>query len=144
MALLYIKRNGGIKMFKETSNNWYNLVGRLLLTALFLPAGIQKISGFAGTQGYMEAMGVPGSLLPLVILLEVGGGLALLLGFKTRWIALAFAGFCITSAFIFHLQPEDQMQMILFMKNIALAGSFLILASSGAGRFSLDNRQNQS
>lgn len=127
-------------MFNETTNNLFNLFGRLLLAALFLPAGLQKLSGYAGTQGYMEAMGVPGVMLPLVILLEVGGGLALIAGFKVRWVALALAGFCAVSASIFHYQPQDQMQMILFMKNIALAGSFLILASVGAGKFSLDNK----
>jgi putative oxidoreductase len=128
-------------MFNETTNNLFNLLGRLLLAALFLPAGLQKLSGYAGTQGYMEAMGVPGIMLPLVILLEVGGGLALIAGFKVRWVALALAGFCAVSAFIFHYQPQDQMQMILFMKNIALAGGFLILASVGAGKFSLDNNR---
>jgi len=105
-------------MFNETTNNLFNLFGRLLLAALFLPAGLQKLSGYAGTQGYMEAMGVPGVMLPLVILLEVGGGLALIAGFKVRWIALTLAGFCAVSASIFHYQPQDQMQMILFMKNI--------------------------
>jgi len=128
-------------MFNETTNNLFNLVGRLLLAALFLPAGLQKISGYAGTQGYMEAMGVPGGLLPLVILLEIGGGIALIVGFKVRWVALALAGFCGISAFMFHYQPAEQMQMILFMKNIALAGSFLVLAGAGAGRFSLDGKQ---
>jgi putative oxidoreductase len=128
-------------MFNETTNNLFNLVGRLLLAALFLPAGLQKISGYAGTQGYMEAMGVPGGLLPLVILLEIGGGIALIVGFKVRWVALALAGFCAVSAFLFHYQPAEQMQMILFMKNMALAGSFLVLASTGAGRFSLEGKQ---
>jgi putative oxidoreductase len=127
-------------MFNETTNNLFNLLGRILLAALFLPAGLQKLSGYAGTQGYMEAMGVPGALLPLVILLEIGGGLALIAGFKVRWTSVVFAGFCAVSAFIFHYQPQDQMQMILFMKNIALAGSFLILASVGAEKFSLDNK----
>ncbi len=127
-------------MFNQTTNNLFNLIGRLLLASLFLPAGLQKISGYTGTQGYMEAMGIPGGLLPLVILLEIGGGIALIIGFKVRWTALVLAGFCAVSAFIFHYQPDDQMQMILFMKNIALAGSFLILASTGAGKFSLDNK----
>jgi putative oxidoreductase len=127
-------------MFNQATNNLFNLIGRLLLASLFLPAGLQKISGYAGTQGYMEAMGIPGGLLPLVILLEIGGGIALIIGFKVRWAALALAGFCAVSAFIFHYQPDDQIQMIMFMKNIALAGSFLILASTGAGKFSLDNK----
>lgn len=129
-------------MFNETTNNVFNLVGRLLLAALFLPAGFQKISGYEGTQGYMEAMGVPGGLLPLVILLEIGGGIALIIGFKVRWMALVLAGFCAVSAFIFHYQPDQQVQMILFMKNIALAGSFLVLASTGAGTFSLDGKRS--
>lgn len=129
-------------MFNETTDNVFNLVGRLLLAALFLPAGFQKISGYEGTQGYMEAMGVPGGLLPLVILLEIGGGIALIIGFKVRWMALVLAGFCAVSAFIFHYQPDQQVQMILFMKNIALAGSFLVLASTGAGTFSLDGKRS--
>ena len=127
-------------MFNRMTENLFNLVGRLLLASLFLPAGISKIGGYAGTQGYMEAMGVPGALLPLVILLEIGGGLALIVGYKVRLTALALAGFCAISAFIFHYQPEDQMQMIIFMKNIALTGSFLVLAAAGAGKISLDNR----
>ncbi len=125
-------------MFNQTIENLFKLIGRLLLASIFLPAGIQKISGYAGTQGYMEAMGVPGALLPLVILLEIGGGLALIIGFKVRWAALALGGFCAVSAFIFHYQPEEQMQMIMFMKNIGLAGGFLILAATGAGKFALD------
>jgi putative oxidoreductase len=136
----YYPNNEENTMFNETTNNLFNLLGRILLAALFLPAGLQKLSGYAGTQGYMEAMGVPGALLPLVILLEIGGGLALIAGFKVRGTSLVLAGFCAVSAFIFHYQPQDQMQMILFMKNIALAGSFLILASVGAGKFSLDNK----
>jgi len=129
-------------MMRHTLDNVLNLIGRLLLAALFLPAGIDKISGYAGTQGYMEAMGVPGALLPLVILLEIGGGLALIIGFKVRWAALALAGFCAASAFIFHYQPDQQMQMIMFMKNISLAGGFLVLSSVGAGKFSLDGASN--
>lgn len=127
-------------MFDQTSENLLNLIGRLLLASLFLPAGISKISGYAGTQGYMEAMGVPGALLPLVILLEIGGGLALIIGYKVRLTSLALAGFCAASAFIFHFQPEDEMQMIMFMKNIALTGGFLVVAAAGAGKFSLDSR----
>jgi len=127
-------------MFNQTTEALLNLIGRLLLASLFLPAGISKISGYAGTQGYMEAMGVPGALLPLVILLEIAGGLALIIGFKVRLSSLALAGFCAISAFMFHYQPEEQMHMIMFTKNMALAGSFLILAATGAGKFSLDNR----
>lgn len=116
-------------------------IGRVLMAVMFIQAGISKIFGYAGAQGYMEAAGVPGALLPLVILLEAGGGLALLLGFFTRWLALAFAGFCVLAALLFHLHPDDQMQMISFMKNITIAGGFLVLAGAGPGALALDNRR---
>ena len=122
-------------------NNAIVLLARLLLAQIFLLAGLSKISGYAATQGYMNSMGVPGALLPLVILLEVGGGLALLLGFMTRWVALALAGFCVAAALIFHLKPDDQMQMIMLMKNLAMAGGFLLLYVHGAGAYSLDGRR---
>lgn len=115
-------------------------IGRVLMSVIFIQAGINKMFGYAGAQGYMEAAGVPGALLPLVILLEAGGGLALLLGFFTRWLALAFAGFCVLAALLFHLHPDDQMQMISFMKNITIAGGFLVLAGAGPGALALDNR----
>ncbi|ABO91971.1 MULTISPECIES: DoxX family protein [Aeromonas] len=116
------------------------LVGRVLLALMFVMAGWSKIGGYAGTQGYMEAMGVPGFMLPLVILLELGGGLAVVLGLFTRSIAVLLAGFTLMAAFIFHYQPADQMQMLMFMKNVSVAGGFLALAAAGAGAFSLDAR----
>ncbi|UTW07428.1 DoxX family protein [Pseudomonas benzenivorans] len=119
-------------------NNAIVLLARLLLAHIFLLAGINKISGFAGTQGYMESMGVPGVLLPLVILLEVGGGLALILGLLTRWAALALAAFSVAAAVIFHSNFSEQMQMILFMKNFSMAGGLLMLYVHGAGAISID------
>ena len=116
-------------------------VARLFLGHIFLLAGINKISQYAGTQGYMESMGVPGMLLPLVILLELGGGIAVLLGWQTRISAFLLAGFCIISALIFHADFGDQMQTILFMKNLAMAGGFLFLVAGGAGAWSLDARR---
>ena len=116
-----------------------SLAARILLAHIFVLAGLNKIgAGYAGTQGYMEAMGVPGMLLPLVILLEVGGGLALIVGWKTRWVALALAGFTVLAALIFHNNLGEQMQMIMFMKNLAITGGLLLLAEHGAGAFSLD------
>jgi putative oxidoreductase len=117
-----------------------NLAGRILLAQIFLLAGLNKITGYSGTQGYMEAMGVPGMLLPLVILLEIGGAVALIVGWQTRWAAYALALFSIVSALIFHNNLSDQIQMILFMKNLAMAGGLLVLAANGAGAFSLDQR----
>lgn len=116
------------------------LLSRFLLALMFVVAGWGKIGGYAGTQGYMEAMGVPGFLLPLVILLELGGGLAIMVGFFTRTLSVFLAGFTLVAAFIFHYQPADQMQMLMFMKNISIVGGFLALAAAGAGAFSLDNK----
>jgi len=119
-------------------------IARVFLGHIFLLAGLSKISAYQGTQGYMDAMGVPGVLLPLVILLEVAGGLAIISGWKTRWTAIALAAFSVVSAAIFHNNFGDQMQMIMFMKNIAIAGGFLLLAVHGAGAYSFDNRRNTS
>ncbi|MDX7877498.1 DoxX family protein [Aeromonas veronii] len=116
------------------------LAGRVLLAMMFVMAGWSKIGGYAGTQGYMEAMGVPGFMLPLVILLELGGGLAVVLGLFTRSLSVLLAGFTLMAAFIFHYQPAEQMQMLMFMKNVSVAGGFLALAAAGAGAFSVDAR----
>jgi putative oxidoreductase len=121
-------------------NPLFDFGGRVFLAILFLLAGFNKIGGYAGTQGYMESVGVPGFVLPLVILLEIGGGLALVVGWQTRIVAFLLAGFCLVSGVIFHLQPEDQIQMILFMKNIAIAGGLMVLVSAGPGAWSLDQR----
>ncbi|MFQ1788570.1 DoxX family protein [Aeromonas veronii] len=116
------------------------LAGRVLLALMFVMAGWSKIGGYAGTQGYMEAMGVPGFMLPLVILLELGGGLAVVLGLFTRSLSVLLAGFTLMAAVIFHYQPAEQMQMLMFMKNVSVAGGFLALAAAGAGAFSVDAR----
>jgi len=118
-----------------------DLLGRVGLAAIFLLAGINKIQAYEGTAGYMAAFGVPGELLPVVILFEIVGALLLIAGFCTRLTALAFAGFSVVSALLFHNALADQMQFILFFKNIAMAGGFLILAANGPGAWSLDRRR---
>ena len=118
-----------------------DLAGRLLLAAMFLLAGITKISGYAGTAGYMASAGVPTALLPAVIALEIGGAIAIIIGFQTRLVALALAGFTLAAAALFHSNFADQMQMLLFLKNVSVAGGFLILAANGAGAWSLDARR---
>ncbi|GLX77998.1 membrane protein [Thalassotalea insulae] len=123
----------------RTIENYGNLIGRILISIIFLMAGISKISGYDGTVGYMEAMGIPGQLLPLVILTEIAGALAIIVGFKTRIVAFLLAGFTVLSALIFHADFTDQMQSILFMKNIAIAGGFMFLVANGAGYVSIDN-----
>ena len=115
-------------------------LGRFLLGAIFLMAGLSKIGAYTATQGMMEGAGVPGILLPLVILTEVGGGLAVILGWQTRIAAFALAGFCALSGILFHFDPANQMQMGMFMKNFGMAGGFLLLVAFGAGNYSLDNR----
>lgn len=119
------------------------LFARILLGHIFLLAGISKISAYAGTQGYMESMGVPGGLLPLVIALEVLGAVAVIIGWQTRWAAYALASFSIGAALIFHNNLSDQMQMILFMKNFAISGGLLLLAAYGAGAYSIDNYRSR-
>jgi putative oxidoreductase len=78
------------------------LIGRVLLSIIFIQAGWSKIFGYAATVEHMQAAGVPGALLPLVILTELGGGLCILLGLVTRWAAIALAGFCVLAAYLFH------------------------------------------
>ena len=111
---------------------------RLLLAALFIHEGWQKIGAYADIAGYMQAHGVPGQLLPLVILTELGGGLLVAVGLATRASAFALAGFCVLAALIFHAASGDGEQLIQLEKNIAIAGGFLALTAFGAGRWSLD------
>ncbi|PHS79771.1 MAG: hypothetical protein COB59_00345 [Rhodospirillaceae bacterium] len=118
-------------------------IGRIMIALIFVISGVGKITGYAGTQGYMEAMGVPGMLLPLVILVEVVGGLAIIVGWKTRYAAFLLAGFSLLSALIFHTNFGDQIQMIMFLKNLAIAGGFLFLVAHGAGTYALDNRDTK-
>ena len=125
-------------------NNFATLLGRVGLSLLFIISGFGKVAAYAGTQQYMESQGVPGALLPLVILTELGGGLAILGGFFTRWVAIALAGFSVISALIFHHNFGDQMQAINFWKNIAMAGGFLVLFANGAGKFSIDALRSRS
>ena len=114
------------------------VAARVLATAIFIGAGFGKLgAGYAATQGYMASAGVPGELLPLVIALEIGGGIALLFGFQARLASFALAVFCIASALLFHASA-DQMQQIMFMKNLAIAGGLLAFTVFGAGRMSLD------
>ena len=123
-------------------NTFQNLaapVGRILISLIFISSGIGKITGYAGTQAYMESVGVPGMLLPLVIAVELLGGLAIILGWHTRLAAFLLAGFCLLSGFIFHGNFGDQAQYIQFMKNLALTGAFLMIVSHGAGPWSIDN-----
>ncbi len=121
---------------------YMNLGGRIMMAIIFIMAGFNKIGGYEGTQAYMESMGVPGGLLPLVILLEAGGGIALILGIYTRWVALALAAFTLITGAVFHSAFGDQMQTIMFMKNLAMAGGLLVIAAWDAKEsLSIDSRR---
>lgn len=116
------------------------LAGRILLSLIFLMSGIGKIAGYEATAGYMSAMGVPGALLPVTIVLEIAGAVAIMAGWKTRIAAFLLAGFTLVAAVIFHSNFGDQIQMIMFLKNVAIVGAFVMLMAKGAGRYSLDAR----
>lgn len=129
---------------RETDMNRYTeLAGRILMALIFISAGANKIIGYAGTQGYMDSMGVPGALLPLVIALELGGGVALIVGYQTRLVAILLAGFCVVSGALFHNNFANQVDMIMFMKNLAMAGGFLVLFANGPGGLSLDQKRGK-
>jgi len=118
-----------------------HLAGRILLALIFVLAGIGKIKDPAGTIGYMQSAGLPGILLWPTIALELLGGLAIIVGFQTKLVAYALAIFTIVAAALFHSNFADQMQMMMFMKDISIAGGLLILAVSGATFLSIDGRK---
>ena len=121
-----------------TARDAAELGGRILLSSLFVLSGLSKIGGYAATAGYMAALGVPAALLPLVIALELGGGLAIAFGWKTRIVAFLLGGFTALAALVFHNNLADQIQMIMFLKNASISGAFLMLLANGPGALSLD------
>ncbi|MEJ2399448.1 MAG: DoxX family protein [Gammaproteobacteria bacterium] len=127
----------------HTLINAADLAGRLLLAIIFLIAGVGKITAYAGTAAYMASMGVPGALLPLVIVTELVGGIAIVLGYHTRVVAFLLAGFTLLAGAIFHHDFANQIQMLMFLKDLAIAGGFLLLIVNGAGAWSLDQRKRQ-
>jgi putative oxidoreductase len=127
---------------ENTMEKVWNIAARLLMAQIFILSGWSKIAGYSGTQQYFASLGLPGALVPLVILVELGGGLALLFGFKARWAAAILALFTIGSAFIAHTNFADQMQMINFMKNLAIAGGLLMFVRYGAESPSIDSMRD--
>jgi putative oxidoreductase len=111
------------------------LVARAMLSYIFIVDGFGAIAHYGDVAGYMTANGVDARLLPLVIVAEVGFGLMLLFGFRTRWAAIALCGFCLLTVLLFHMGPD---QTIMFQKNIAMAGGLLALAILGPGAWSFD------
>ncbi|MGP6086199.1 DoxX family protein [Antarctobacter jejuensis] len=125
-------------MSSTLSSNFGLLIARLLLGALFVMAGIGKLGDVQGFAGYMASGGIPAGLAWPVILFEIVGGIALIVGFQTRIAALALGIFSLVSGVMYHYVPSDQMQMTMFLKNLALTGGYLALAIAGAGAWSLD------
>lgn len=119
------------------------LISRILLSVIFIQAGWGKLHNFSATQGFMESMAIPGILLPAVILLELGGGLAILLGFSTRIVSVGLALFSIASGTVFHFDPEVSGQMTHFYKNMAMAGGFFSLSLHAPTRWSFDHYLRQ-
>lgn len=124
----------------DNLQNSINLTGRVLMGAFWLFFGVTKLGAIGGMQAYMSAFGVPTFLVYPVIALEIIGGLLLLVGYQTRYVAIALAGFSVAAGVIFHSNVADQTQLILFGKNIAIAAGLLLIAANGAGAYSLDER----
>lgn len=123
-----------------TSSPLVLLTARVLLGAVFVVAGLGKLGDVQGFAGYMASGGVPAVLAWPVILLEIVGGLLVIVGWQTRLAALALAAFSRASGLLYHLVPADQMQMTMFFKNLAMAGGYLLLFVQGAGALSIDAR----
>lgn len=119
------------------------LAARVLLALLFIFAGLGKLGDVPGFAGYMASGGVPGFLAWPVVLFEILGGLAILAGLQTRVAALALGAFSVLTGVLYHFDPADAMQMTMLMKNLGLAGGFLVLAVTGAGAWSVDARQGR-
>lgn len=113
------------------------LLARAMMAYIFVVEGFGKITAYIGVAESMREHGVSPMFLPFVILTELGGGLLVLAGFKTRWAAIALAGFCLLTGLIFHLASGETVE---FQKNLAMAGGFLLLAAFGPGAWSIDQR----
>ena len=114
--------------------------GRVLLASIFVLSGLSKLGAPEATQAYMQAMGVPGALLWPTIAFELGLGLLIIIGYQTRLAAVLLAGFSLAAGILFHRNFSDQIQMIMFLKNVSMAGGLLVLAAAGPGPVSFDKR----
>ena len=114
------------------------LVGRILIGLLFLIAGLGKTGDVAGFSGYLASGGLPAFLAWPAVIFEIAVGLLLIIGYQTRIVALATAAFCVVAGALYHFVPADQMQMAMFLKNLAIAGGLLMFAIHGPGRFAID------
>ena len=122
--------------------NILDLCARILISALFFTNGVFKIMNYDGTVNWMEGYGVPGILIIPAIILEIFGPVLIILGYKIKITAAILSVFCLVTAFIFHNDFSNQMQLTSFLKNIALSGGFLLLVINGSKKFSLDKKLN--
>ena len=122
----------------DSLKTWAPTAARLLLSLLFIVGGLGKLADVQGFAGYVAMGGLPGFLAWPAILFEIAVGVSMLIGFQVRLMGLLAAGFCVVTAFLYHMNPADQVQMIMFLKNLGLAGGFLMIAANGAGRLALD------
>jgi putative oxidoreductase len=118
------------------------LIGRIFISLIFLIAGFGKIFNYEETIGYMESFDVPGYLLVPAIIIEILFPLLLIIGYKTKLASIILSLFAILLAIIFHTDFSNQMQLMSFLKNFAIAGGFLIIFVRGAGKYSIDQRFN--
>ena len=122
--------------------NILELIGRIFISAIFLFSGFNKIGDYEGSVGWMESFGLPGFLLIPAIILEITAPILIIIGYQTKVAAASLSIFCIATSVIFHNNFGDQIQLIGFMKNIALAGGFLFLVVNGANGYSLDKSES--
>lgn len=122
--------------------DWVGLLGRLLMSAIFIHGGFTKAMAPTATMAFFAKDGVvvPGAAYALALLVEIGGGILFLIGWRSRLTALALAAWCVATAMVAHYHPESRDQMIHFMKNLCMAGGFLQVVALGAGRLSVDRR----
>ena len=139
-----MRRVWGIKRTyrRKLNMNVIEILGRIFLSAIFLINGVGKIFSYEGTIQYMENFNVPGNLIIPAIIIEILFPILLIIGYQTRFSALILSLFTLALAVIFHTDFSDQMQLISFLKNIAIAGGFLIIFVRGAGKYGIDHKLN--
>ncbi len=127
----------------EKLNPYIGLAGRVLIALMYVGAGTNFIGHYGATAAFMESKGVPGYLLVPTVVLVFGGGLAIILGWKTRFFAFLLAGFTLIAGLIFHNEFSNPNEFNHFMKNLSIVGGYLYLLKYGAGELSLDNRKSR-
>jgi len=124
----------------DALNKYIPLVSRILLGLIFVLAGFGKLMDPAGNAAYVMSGGLPGFMVWPAMALELLGGIALIVGYQTRWVALALAGFSVLAAVLYHNNFADQTMMIMFLKNLAIAGGLLQVYLHGAGALAIDKK----